>query len=137
MTNPNPNEPTFPYSGGTDNPGDDTSHAGGPSNVAATETAPLTLSGPSMTASIDRHPALPVGLAAGGSDTVLPAGMQAVPPSGAGFESGADYGEERSADTGGVVAPGGAVRVPGQDETAGETETTPDTSPAAFPEPNP
>jgi hypothetical protein len=137
FVNPNPNEPSYPFGGGTDNPGDDTSKAGGPSNVAATETAPLTLTGPSLTASVERHAALPVGLAQGGTDTVLPAGVQAIPVSGAGFESGANYGEERSADTGGVIAPGGAVRVPGQDETVGETETTPDTSPPAFPEPNP
>lgn len=136
MTNPNPNEPTFPYSGGTDNPGDDTSHAGGPSNVAATETAPLTLSGPSLTASVERHAALPAGLAQGGTDTVLPPGVQAVPPSAGG--DGGWQGRDRSADPEGGVDPvTGAPREAGQDETAGASETTSGAAPAAFPEPNP
>jgi hypothetical protein len=126
MANGNPNEPNYPYSGGTDNPGDNTALAGGPSNFASTETgAPVLIETPVH---------LPPGLAATGSDTVLPAGVQAVPPSGAGFESGADYGEERSADSG-FVEPDG--RQAGQDETAGATETTSDKSPGAFPEPNP
>lgn len=135
MANPNPNEPNFPYSGGTDNPGDDTSKPGGPSNVAATETAPLTLSGPSLTASIARNPPLPVGLPQQGSDTVLPAGVVAVPPTAAGLE-----GEVllRSADPEGGVDPvSGGPRQAGQDETAGATETTSGQAPAAFPEPNP
>lgn len=125
FVNPNPNSPAFPFGGGTDNPGGDTSHPGGPSNVAATETgAP-----PAQPV-----PIYPPGIPAGHSDTVLPVGMQAVPVTGAGFESGADYGNERAADTGGPDATG---REPGQDETVGETETSPGQSPAAFPEPTP
>lgn len=123
MANPNPNEPNSPYGGGTDNPGDDTSKAGG---GVMTETGDPTLVSP--------VPGYPTGLAAGHSDTVLPPGVQAVPPSGAGFESGADYGDA-SSDTGGPDPTTG--RTPGQDETAGETETSPDRSPAAFPEPSP
>lgn len=136
MANPNPNEPTFPYSGGTDNPGDDTSKPGGPTNVAATETAPITTSGASLTASVDRHAPLPTGVAQGGTDTVLPAGTQAVPPSSAGFESAIDRGADPS---GGVQFDpiSGEVREAGQDETAGETGTTSGQTPGAFPEPNP
>jgi hypothetical protein len=128
---PNPNEPTFPYSGGTDNPGDDTSIPGGPSNVAATETAPLDTVGASLTASIVRYPPLPVGLAQTGTDTQL-GEMQAVPPTGDGWdvENPLTAGDPE----GGVDDTG---RVAGQDETAGETETTGLTSPSAFPEPNP
>lgn len=113
----------YPYSGGTDNPGGDTSKPGG--GVQVETGAPVTNVS---------HPGVVAGLAATGTDTVLPAGTQAVPPSGAGFESGADYGNERAADPGGPDATG---RVPGQDETAGEYETSPPSSPAAFPEPNP
>lgn len=132
MANPNPNEPIFPYGGGTDNPGDNTAQAGGPTDVAATETAPLTMSGASLTASIQRNPPLPVGLPQQGSDTVLPAGMQAVPLVAAGFESEDLF---RARDTGGPDPATG--RSPGQDETAGEYETSPAQTPAAFPEPNP
>lgn len=133
-TNPNPNEPRYPYGGGTDNPGDNTQIAGGPTNAQATETGPLTLSGPSLTASVERHAALPVGLAQGGTDTVLPPGQSVVPLSGAGFET-----EVEDEDTGGVTVDPvtGDVRESGQDETAGETETTPGVSPSAFPETNP
>lgn len=135
MANPNPNEPSYPYSGGTDNPGDDTSKPGGPSNVAATETAPLTLSGSSLTASVVRNPPLPAGLPQVGTDTVLPAGVVAVPPTAAGFESDAFL---RTGDPEGGVDPvTGAPREAGQDETAGATETTSGQAPAAFPEPNP
>jgi hypothetical protein len=140
MANPNPNEPNFPYSGGTDNPGDDTSKAGG---GVQTETAPLTLAGSwtngsipsqSLTSSVERHVALPVGIAAGGTDTVLPAGVQAVPPSGAGFGSAVDRGVDPE---GGVDPISGGPRESEQDETQGATETTSGTAPAAFPEPNP
>ncbi len=76
MANPNPNEPNFPYSGGTDNPGDDTSKAGGPSNVASVETSLPSVSAAwtnghvpsqSLAASVERHPPLPVGIAQGGA----------------------------------------------------------------------
>lgn len=134
MANVNPNEPNFPFSGGTDNPGDDTSKAGGPTDVVSTETAPLTTSGASLTASVDRHPPLPTGLAQGGTDTVLPLGTQAVPPSGAGIESAVDRGADPE---GGVDPVSGLPRVAGQDETAGATETTSGQTPSAFPEPNP
>lgn len=133
--NPNPNEPRFPFSGGTDNPGDNTQLPGGPTNVAATETAPLTLSGPSLTASVERHAALPVGLAQGGTDTVLPGGQTVVPEVASGFESTVDRGRDSGGPTVDPIT--GAVRVAGQDETVGETETTSGESPAAFPEPNP
>jgi hypothetical protein len=118
----NPNEPNYPYSGGTDNPGDDTSKAGGgvQTETGAPPTAVL-------------HPPIVAGLAGGGTDTLLPPGVEAVPPSGAGFESGADYGEERSAGGG----PDATGREPGQDEVAGATETSSDQAPASFPEPNP
>lgn len=130
MANPNPNEPNFPYSAGTDNPSGSTAIAGGPSNVASTETAPLTLSGASLTASIARTPNLPPGIAAGGSDTVLPAGMQAVPLVAAGFESAVDRGPDPE---GGGDPVTGSPRQSGQDEVAGASETTPGTSPSAFP----
>lgn len=136
VTAPNPNEPRFPYSGGTDNPGDNTSLPGGPTNVAATETAPLTTSGASLTASVQRNPPLPAGIAQQGSDTVLPAGMQAVPLTAAGFESTSDRGRSPAGAV--IFDPGtGEERESGQDETAGETEMTPGMTPAAFPEPNP
>ena len=134
MANPNPNEPSFPYSAGTDNPGANTAIAGGPSGIASTETAPLTLSGAALTASIARTPNLPPGIAAGGSDTVLPGGMQAVPLVAAGFESTVDRGADPE---GGVDPVTGAPRQAGQDEVAGATETTPGSTPTAFPEPNP
>lgn len=143
MANPNPNEPNFPYSGGTDNPGDDTSKAGGPSNVAAVETSLLTFAGsttngsiPSqaLASSVERHPPLPAGIAQGGTDTVLPAGMQAVPPSGANFGSAVDRGVDPE---GGIDPLYGTPREAGQDETAGATETTSGAAPSAFPEPNP
>lgn len=118
FTNPNPNEPRFPFSGGTDNPGDNTAIAGGGVQIE-TGAPPL---------NPIRPPILGV---PGASDTVLPAGMQAVPLTSTGFESAVDRG----------VDPGGpdpvTGRVPGQDETVGETETSPAQSPAAFPEPNP
>jgi hypothetical protein len=126
--NPNPNEPNYPYGGGSDNPGDNTALPGGPSNVAAVETGtPLTHV---------LHPAIPLVLAQGGSDTQL-GGLQAVPPSGAAFEAPDDT--ELDTDTGGpTVDPvTGNVRVPGQDETTGETETTSGEAPVAFPEPTP
>lgn len=125
MPNPNPNEPTYPYGGGTDNPGDNTALPGGPTNFAQTETGvpALALLFP------------PINGTPGHSDTVLPAGMQAVPPSGAGFDSD-DFQNE--SDTGGVTRdPDGTIRESGQDEVAGGTETTGGDSPAAFPEPNP
>ena len=129
----NPNEPNCPYSGGTDNPGDDTSHPGGPTNVAATETAPLTFGGASLTSVAERHAAIAAPIAQG-SDTVLPSGVQAVPPTAAGFESLVDRGAD---PLGGVDPVTGAPREAGQDETAGATETTSGVSPAAIPEPNP
>ena len=134
MANPNPNEPNFPYSGGTDNPGDNTALPGGPSNVAATETAPLTLSGSSLTVVAPRTPSLPAGIAAGGTDTVLPGGMQAVPLVATGLESAIDRG---TAPAGGVDPVTGNPRQHGQDEVAGAYATTSGVSPAAFPEPNP
>lgn len=137
MANPNPNEPNFPYSGGTDNPGDNTAIPGGPTDAQAVETAPLQpvphVSG--VVAGEGIHPGLVAGIPAQGSDTILPAGMQAVGPTAAGLE-GAIPG--RGADPEGGVDPvTGAPREAGQDETAGATETTSGQSPSAFPEPNP
>lgn len=143
MANPNPNEPNYPYSGGTDNPGDDTSKPGGPTNVAATETAPPSFAGnwtngaipsQSLASSVERHPPLPAGVAQGGTDTVLPPGVQAVPPSAAGFESLVDRGADPEGGTDPLY---GTAREAGQDEVAGATETTSGSAPAAFPEPNP
>lgn len=138
MANPNPNQPTYPYSGGTDNPGDDTSKPGGPTSVASVETAPLSLSGfwdhktpsASLAASVERHAPLPVGIAQGGTDTVLAPGVQAVPLVAAGFESLVDRGADPE---GGIDPITGSPREAGQDEVAGATETTSGTSPAAFP----
>jgi hypothetical protein len=137
----NPNEPNYPYSGGTDNPGDDTSKAGG---GVQTETAPLSLAGnwtnssipsKSLAASVERHSPLPAGIAQGGTDTVLPAGMQAVPPANTGgLESAVDRGPDPEGGTDPIQ---GTPREAGQDETAGETETTSGAAPLAFPEPNP
>lgn len=144
MANPNPNEPNFPFGAGTDNPGDDTSKAGGPTSAQAVETAPLSVSGSwtqqtpsaSLAASVERRVPLPAGIAQGGTDTVLPPGTQAVPPAASGFESLVDRGADPS---GGVQFDpiSGEQREAGQDETLGETETTSGQSPAAFPEPNP
>ncbi len=138
MANPNPNEPNFPFGGGTDNPGDDTSKAGGPTSVVSVETAPLQPV-PHATGVVNAeggHPALVAGIAQTGTDTPLPQGTQAVPPTGTGFESAIDRGADPS---GGVQFDpiSGETRVSGQDETLGETETTSGVSPAAFPEPNP
>lgn len=127
FVNPNPNEPNYPYGGGTDNPGDDTSKAGGPVDYASTETgAPPTAV---------RHPPVVAGVAQAGTDTLLPAGVQAVPPTNDGLEATSDIGADPS---GGVTFNAdGTVRVAGQDEVAGETETTSGVTPSAFPEPNP
>lgn len=130
----NPNEPNYPYSGGTDNPGDNTAIAGGPAFAASTETGPLDLTGKSLTASVVRTPPLPAGIAQGGTDTVLPPGVVAVPLTAAGFESAVDRGPDPE---GGIDPVSGAPREAGQDETAGASETTPGTAPPAFPEPNP
>jgi hypothetical protein len=126
MSITNPNEPRYPYGGGTDNPGDNTAIAGGPSSYVATET------GTPKTAVI--HPRIPTTIAQFQEDTVLPGGTQAVPPTSTSFDVDAP-----GTDTGGVtVDPAtGSVRVPGQDEVQGEMETTSGVSPAAFPEPNP
>jgi hypothetical protein len=119
MANPNPNEPTFPYGAGTDNPGDDTSQ---PGHGVQTET------GAPPTSVV--HPRMVGVIAQSGSDYSLPNGVQAVPLVSTDFSSGVDYGNERATDPGGPDATG---REPGQDETAGETETTPPQSPAGFP----
>jgi hypothetical protein len=126
--NPNPNEPRYPYSGGTDNPGDDTSVAGGPSNVSAVET------GAPPTAVL--HPPIVSGISQRGTDTVLAGGVQAVPSTGTGWARDDFLGET---DTGGVTVDPvtGNVRVSGQDEVAGATETTSGITPVAFPEPTP
>lgn len=112
------NEPKYPYFGGTDNPGDNTAIAGG--GVKAETCFPL---GQQFL-----NPNFP---RFGGQDTTI----GVVPASGG--DSGADYGNERSADPAGSLIVKGAIREPGQDETIGEEETSPDLSPAAFPEPNP
>lgn len=140
--NPNPNEPNYPYGGGSDNPGDNTALPGGPSNVAATETGLPEFSGSTtqstypqgLSSSRERHAPLPTGLAQAGTDTILPVGMQAVPPTGTLIESSVDRGPDPE---GGVDPITGLPREAGQDETAGATETTSGVSPAAFPEPNP
>ena len=116
--NPNPNEPNSPYGGGTDNPGDNTAIAGG--GVQTETGAPVTAV---------QHPGI-MGVPSGG-DTVLPAGVQAVPPTGTSIESSVD----RGVDPGGPDPTTG--REPGQDETAGETETSPAQAPTSFPESNP
>lgn len=131
MTNPNPNEPTFPFSGGTDNPGDDTSKPGGPTNVASTETAPL-LPVPHVAGVVNAegiHPPVVAGLSSQGTDTPLGA-LQAVPPTGDGFESAVDRGPDPE---GGIDPVTGSPREAGQDETAGATETTSGESPEQFP----
>ena len=139
VPNVNPNEPSFPFGGGSDNPGDNTANPGGPTNLAATETGPPTIiphvDGAANAEGI--HPAVVSTLAQTGTDTPLPAGTQAVPAVGTGFEGNLPL---RSADpSGGVTVDpiSGTTRESGQDETVGETETSPGVSPAAFPEPNP
>lgn len=135
MTNPNPNEPNYPYGGGTDNPGDNTAIAGGPTDAQATETAPLQVgaSGPAV-----RFPPTVVGVSQQGTDTPLAPG-QVVGSAAAGLEGWVPL---RSSDPeGGVLVIGtgsGAVaREAGQDEVAGATEITSGEAPTAFPEPNP
>jgi hypothetical protein len=119
--NPNPNEPNFPYGGGTDNPGDNTALAGG---GVQTET------GAPPTQVI--FPSLSHGLAKG-SDTVIPVGFHGdVPMTDIGFESTQDADIQES-DPAGQLGP----REAGQDETVGETETTSGVVPTAFPEPQP
>jgi hypothetical protein len=128
MSVTNPNEPRYPYGGGTDNPGDNTAVAGGPAWPSGLET------GAPPTAVI--HGTIPTTIAQSQSDYALPGGVQAVPPTSAGFGFPTDG---RGRDTGGVTVDPvtGYVRVSGQDETQGEMETTPGVSPSAFPEPNP
>lgn len=110
------NEPNTPYFGGTDNPGDNTALAG-----RGVNTEPCAL-GPRQ---------LGVGFSVfGGQDTTI--GL--VPASGG--DSGSDYGNA-STDPAGPTLSGGKLRVPGQDETIGEEETSGGTSPTAFPEPTP
>jgi hypothetical protein len=112
------NAPAYPYFGGTDNPGDNTAL---PGHGVRTETGNLLVGG-------FLNPHFPP---FGGQDTTI----GVVPPSGG--DSGANYGNERSADPAGTLIVKGAIREPGQDETIGETETSGGISPAAFPEPNP
>lgn len=123
MTNQNPNDPGFPYGGGTDNPSGSTASTNPGGGVGVETGRPFT-KGPAFYSTLG-----------GGSDTNL-GGLAAVPVSGAGFEASADYGNERATGEG----PGSTTdptREPGQDETAGATEVTPGTSPSTFPEPNP
>jgi hypothetical protein len=129
MANPNPNEPNYPYSGGTDNPGDNTAIASSYNASAASETGLLS---PRQEGVI--YPPFAAPISQSGTDSPL-APNAVIPEVASGFESGTD----RGADTGGVyVDPAtGLVREAGQDETAGESETTSDTTPSAFPEPNP
>lgn len=130
FTNPNPNEPHYPYGGGSDNPGDDTSKPGGPTSVASVETGPLTSRFTDV-----RHSPIVAGLAQGGTDTVLPDGVLAVPPR---FDRDLEApAADRGTDTGGVTVEENLVRVSGQDETLGETETTTGEAPSGFPEPTP
>lgn len=134
MTPVNPNSPSYPYSGGTDNPGDDTSIAGGPTSVASVETAPFQpVPHAAGIASLNGIvPPVVAGIAQTGTDTNL-GGLQAVPPSASGFESLVD----RGADPEGGTDPAGGAREAGQDEVAGATETTSGVTPVAFPEPTP
>lgn len=110
------NEPKFPYFGGTDNPGDNTAIAGGGVQSESANFLKRTTPGFPLFA---------------GTDTTL----AVVPVSGG--DSGADYGNERSADPAGTMVVKGAPREAGQDETVGETETSGGVTPSAFPEPNP
>jgi hypothetical protein len=137
----------FPYGGGTDNPGDNTAIAGGPTDQQATETGTL-LPPPVPTGqygpSAGNHnstggifPAIVASLPQQGTDTVLPQTMQAVPVDGSLLESSKEYGGLDEADWEGVDPVYGTPRESGQDETVGETETTSGTSPTSFPEPTP
>ena len=129
----NPNQPRYPYGGGTDNPSESTAYTnpGGPTNVAATETAPLTHGNASLASIDERFPPVVHGISQAGTDTTI---VGVVPEVASGVESAVDIG----GDTGGpTVDPiTGRVRVSGQDETVGETETTTGITPTAFPEPN-
>ena len=133
MANPNPNEPNFPYSGGTDNPGDNTAIAGG-GVKPGTSTGRPDMSGLALSAGVERFPPVVAGLAQAGHDTILPSGVQAVPPVAAGFESTVDRGADPEGGTDPIQ---GTPREAGQDETQGATETTSGAAPSAFPEPNP
>lgn len=137
MTNPDPNQPRYPYGGGTDNPSESTAYTnpGGPTGVESTETAPLTTNGLSLTASVPRHPGVLPGISASGTDTPTthPNDVIGLTPASIG-ESAVDRGADPE---GGVDPLTGAPREAGQDETAGATETTSGSSPAAFPEPTP
>lgn len=121
-------DPLTPILGGTDNPGGSTA-GNNPGGGVLTEPAGGPPSGAAQTAFISKL--------GGGSDVVLPAGMAAIPASGAGFEapdSGA-FGEDPS---GGVTRePDGTLRIHGEGETAGAEAVTDERAPSAFPEPTP
>jgi hypothetical protein len=126
--NPNPNEPNYPYSGGTDNPGDNTAIASSYNATAASETGLLS---PRQEGVI--YPPFAAPISQAGTDS--PIALGGVIPETPGYESGVD----RGTDTGGTYTDPvtGDVREAGQDETAGEEETTSGTTPSAFPEPTP
>jgi hypothetical protein len=126
----NPNSPNYPYSGGTDNPGDDTSKAGG---GIFTSSGRPSLNPLALAAGVARHAGIIPTLAQSQEDTTLGA-LQAVPPTASGFESLVDRGADPE---GGIDPVTGSPRQSGQDEVAGATETTSGVSPVAFPEPNP
>jgi hypothetical protein len=129
FVNPNPNEPRYPYGGGSDNPGDNTAVAGGPSDFVATET------GAPKTAVL--HPAIPRTIAQFQEDTVLPGGTLSVPLVAAGLEGWIPGGETDPAGGVSVNPVTGYARVHGQNETQGQMGSVSGMAPPAFPEPNP
>lgn len=124
----NPNEPNYPYSGGTDNPGDDTSQASAYNASAASETGLLSPRQTGVT-----YPPYAAPISQAGTDVPL-AQNASIPILAAGFESLVDRGQDPDGGTDPIT---GGPRESGQDETAGASETTSGASPAAFPEPNP
>lgn len=121
-----PNQPSYPYGGGTDNPGDSTAVASSYNAAAASETGLLSARQLGVT-----YPPHLAPIAQAGTDTPLALNAN-IPIVAAGFESVVDRGADPE---GGTDPIGGTAREAGQDETAGATETTSGASPAAFPQP--
>jgi len=125
MALPNPiNEPNYPAGAqgipGTDNPGDDITIPGGPSDVSADETG-----GPYTQV---LYPPVLDGLAKNASDTTLQPGEEAVQDDDARYSLG--VGTEPA---GGVTVDSGGVRVSGQDEVVNAMATTSGVTPGEFP----
>lgn len=119
-------DPLFPILGGTDNPSGSTASTNPGGGVMTNPAGRIPTTSPAFNSTLS-----------GGSDVVLPAGMAAIPTSGAGFEPAdlAAFGEDPSAGV--THEADGTLHVSGEGETAGAQAVTDERAPSAFPEPTP